>query len=59
MDSETVNATESYTITGLDPWTNYSVCVAASTQGGEGPKGPCINQGTDEDGGYLYFSQVS
>ncbi|KAK3880687.1 hypothetical protein Pcinc_014844 [Petrolisthes cinctipes] len=49
VDSETIDATESYTIIGLDPWTTYLVCVSASTLAGEGPEGPCVNQTTDED----------
>lgn len=50
VDSETIDAAESYMITGLDPWTTYLVCVSASTLGGEGPEGACVIETTDEDG---------
>lgn len=49
VDSETYNPTESYTITGLDPWTTYSVYVSAVTQGGKGPDSAPVSQTTDED----------
>lgn len=41
--------TENYTITGLNPWTNYLVCVRAATVGVEGQDAPCVNQTTDQD----------
>lgn len=57
LNSTRVTATESYTITGLDPWTTYLVCVSASTEAGDGPYGHCINRTTDEDSKLVkYFS---
>ncbi|KAK4315462.1 hypothetical protein Pmani_013377 [Petrolisthes manimaculis] len=49
VGSMVLDSTESYRITGLDPWTNYLVCVSAATQGGNGPTTPCAKQTTDED----------
>ncbi|KAK3880700.1 hypothetical protein Pcinc_014855 [Petrolisthes cinctipes] len=49
VGSMVLNSTESYRITGLDPWTKYLVCVSAATQGGNGPTTPYVDQTTDED----------
>ena len=43
-------AATSIMINGLQPWTNYSVHVAAMTRIGEGVRSPPINCLTDEDG---------
>ncbi|KAK3880688.1 hypothetical protein Pcinc_014845 [Petrolisthes cinctipes] len=45
----TIDANESYAISGLEPWATYLVCVSASTLGGDGPDGHCIKQTTDQD----------
>ncbi|XP_042884081.1 uncharacterized protein LOC122260749 [Penaeus japonicus] len=44
-----VSATSSHTISGLKPYTNYTVCVAAQTEGGYGPNGNCHSAVTEED----------
>ncbi|KAK4315471.1 hypothetical protein Pmani_013386 [Petrolisthes manimaculis] len=49
VDSVLLEPTEKYTITGLDPWTIYLVCVRATTQGENGPDGQCQKETTDED----------
>ncbi|KAK3880679.1 hypothetical protein Pcinc_014837 [Petrolisthes cinctipes] len=49
VDSVPMEPTEIYTITGMDPWTAYLVCVKAVTQGENGPDGQCQEETTDED----------
>ncbi|KAK3880677.1 hypothetical protein Pcinc_014835 [Petrolisthes cinctipes] len=49
VDSVPMEPTEIYTITGMDPWTTYLVCVRAVTQGENGPDGQCQKETTDED----------
>lgn len=50
-ENETViSNTSNYTISGLKPYTNYSVCVASQTEGGYGPYGECDTAVTEEDG---------
>ncbi|XP_042881990.1 uncharacterized protein LOC122259333 isoform X2 [Penaeus japonicus] len=44
-----VSATSSHTISGLKPYTKYTVCVAAQTEGGYGPNGNCPSAVTEED----------
>ncbi|KAK3880697.1 hypothetical protein Pcinc_014852 [Petrolisthes cinctipes] len=48
-NQEMIEPTENYTITGLDPWTTYNVCVSAVNLEGQSPFAPCVNQTTDED----------
>ncbi|XP_027209268.2 uncharacterized protein [Penaeus vannamei] len=44
-----VSSTSNYTISGLKPYTNYTVCVAVQTEGGYGPTGHCSSAVTEED----------
>ncbi|KAK4315465.1 hypothetical protein Pmani_013380 [Petrolisthes manimaculis] len=48
-NQEMIEPTENYTITGLDPWTTYNVCVSAVNLEGQSSFPPCVNQTTDED----------
>ncbi|XP_047481034.1 uncharacterized protein LOC125033502 isoform X3 [Penaeus chinensis] len=45
----TIPKSSNYIITGLRPYTMYTVCVAAQTEGGFGPHGECDNVYTEED----------
>lgn len=50
-ENETViSTTTSYAISGLKPYTNYTVCAAAQTEGGYGAYGDCDSAVTEEDG---------
>lgn len=54
-----VSSTSNYTISGLKPYTNYTVCVAVQTEGGYGPTGHCSSAVTEEDGMYFVISGLS
>ncbi|XP_037775312.1 LOW QUALITY PROTEIN: uncharacterized protein LOC119572333 [Penaeus monodon] len=49
QNDTTIPKSSNYTITGLKPYTMYTVCVAAQTEGGFGPHGECDNVYTEED----------
>ncbi|ROT81278.1 hypothetical protein C7M84_025566 [Penaeus vannamei] len=49
QNDATIPSASNYTISGLKPYTMYTVCVAAETEGGFGPHGECDNVYTEED----------
>ena len=53
--SITVNNTNEYIISGLVPFSNYSVQVAASTINGAGPVSNLVIQTSGEDSKYIYL----
>lgn len=53
QNDATIPSASNYTISGLKPYTMYTVCVAAETEGGFGPHGECDNVYTEEDSEYL------
>ncbi|XP_063606003.1 serine/threonine-protein phosphatase 6 regulatory ankyrin repeat subunit A-like [Penaeus indicus] len=49
VNETVISNTSNYTISGLKPYTNYTVCVAVKTEGGYGPSGECSSAVTEED----------
>ena len=54
---DTNNNDTSYTITGLDPYTNYSISIIACTNNGCGNQTDVITATTEEEG-MVYFGIV-